>query len=272
MRRPRRRRQPEEQQDAAPPEPLEDGAGDGDAEGAAPEYDDPGFLAEAESSADDISLSSSGADSDSDETPRGDGADEDDGAEARASTDDDVDNASDSSGPTGDTNDVRPPPPVEDDAAAAELPEPCGIEADTDAPLALAAPARPPSADALPCWVKCDIPGRGSIVWYKSNGNFVASCSLPHHGGISLCKKTRTCYPSDRRRPQGRPLGHVLAWLLEQHGLGCVDQKSHHAVRPSLQQRREAREALKGIAGSDLLFQAERQCRDDEGSEPEGLA
>ena len=138
-------------------------------------------------------------------------------------------------------------------------------------------PDRAPPRPDLPCWARVEIPGVGSISWSRSNGDFVASCCVPNHGGISKCKKTRTSWaPTERmkrtRRAQGRPLGHLMAWLQDQHNAAYVTQKQHHAFAPSFEARARARAALKLRAGSADLFAAERPKEDDEGSEPEGLA
>lgn len=263
------RRQRRRMQDAPQEGALEDAADEvGDADADA---DDTGFLVDFASAGEDeaLQLSSGASDSSADDASRSNAPDAE--VEPRGGSDDDLGQDSDSSG--------LPPPPANAAAPAAESaappsPSPAGLAAGVAGePLVAAEPGQPPPPPIdLPCWVKCDIAGRGSIVWYRSNGNFVASCSQPHHGGISLCKKTRTSQSSDRRRPQGRPLGHLMSWLLQQGDPGCHDYKSHHAMRPSFQQRREAREALKAIGGGELLFAAERPRREDESSEPEGLA
>lgn len=157
-----------------------------------------------------------------------------------------------------------------------EEPTPVGGGISPDAPAAdggdaMVALERVPPA-TLPCWVRCEVPGHGSIVWYRSNGNFVASCSADGHEGISLCKKTRTSWASDRRPAQGRPLGHLMAWLVAEGEQRFSGRRAHHSFVPSLAQRVAGREALKALPDSALLFVAEREKRDGEDSEPEGLA
>ena len=106
----------------------------------------------------------------------------------------------------------------------------------------------------------------------RSNSNFVASCAADGHKGISLCKTTRKSWPSDRRPAQGRPIGHLMGWLLAQGEPQCSDRRAHRRVAPSVAERVAAREALKAMPESAGLFRAERAKRDGEDSEPEGIA
>lgn len=169
-------------------------------------------------------------------------------------------------------------PGVPGQAAAAEpgvVPIPDDGAGDVAMPLVSAQVDREEDHPAMP-WVRCEIPDRGSITWYRCNGDFVASCNVAAHGGMCKCKKTRTSAAPGRlrrtRQAQGRPLGHLMAWLEGQADPAFTGQRLHHAYAPPYAARVAAREALKQLPGSEGLFDAERPKNEGEGSEPEALA
>ena len=99
--------------------------------------------------------------------------------------------------------------------------------------------------------------GVGRLVYYASTSRFVAECKIH-----DKCAKTRSSTGSDRRnaKAQGRPLGHLAAWL-ETAGR-FPDKKSHFDFRPSLEARSSARERLTRQSDSEQLRGAERQPRE----------
>lgn len=117
----------------------------------------------------------------------------------------------------------------------------------------------------MPAETRIDLEPHGNLVFYGTKLQFVAECKqVGHH----RCFKSRTAVEG-RRSAQGRPLGHLAAWL--RHG-DCEDQQSHLQYQPSLEERHLARRELKAIAGADALFAQERSARTGEDSEPEQLA
>lgn len=117
------------------------------------------------------------------------------------------------------------------------------------------------------------LPGLGMLSWYKGSNDFVVTCSCQDHSGGPKCKKTRTGNKSkiEGRRPaQGRPLGHLMAWLEKQHDFAT--QGLHLKYDPDLPSRQGFRARLQEIPGSAFFFARERRPRDGEGVEPELLA
>lgn len=125
--------------------------------------------------------------------------------------------------------------------------------------------ATPKVGSRLPAEDRIVIPGHGRIVYYEYSGNIVAECKQDGH---RKCFKTRTTFPG-RRAAQGRPLGHLCAWLLHS---GCSDQASHLQHKPDVATRQAARAYLKEVEGGGKLFLHERPKLAGEMSEPEGLA
>ena len=150
------------------------------------------------------------------------------------------------------------------------------VAAAPDVEEAPAVPAAIVPEPPPPCWERLALPGLGSVTWYRSNYDFVGACCDGRHGGVGKCKKTRTSVISHalgaRFKPaQGRPLGHIMAWLLAHDRPELNDQKDHHGYRPDFATRKAARAELKKIAGSEKLFNLEREKAEGEDSEPEGL-
>lgn len=106
----------------------------------------------------------------------------------------------------------------------------------------------------------------GTIIYYARSGNFSAVCDNPLHG---RCILTRTSKPSRSaaRAGQGRPLGHLAAWL------ACNDQVGGHAEHmsfvPSHVERVHWRGLYRDSAGWRYLETCERGRREGESSEPE---
>jgi hypothetical protein len=159
---------------------------------------------------------------------------------------------------------------------------PLAVEPD-DEPASSALPASslvPAAADVLdeghepfhrePADVVVEVEG-GKVVYYSNNMRFVAQCMCPGH---EPCFKTRTSLPSARlglnTQAQGRPLGHLLAWL--SNGSMFSDKASHMAFRPNHDDRSAARDSLDGVAGGILLCLNERARWPGEPREPVGLA
>ena len=118
--------------------------------------------------------------------------------------------------------------------------------------------------------IRLDIPGRGSVRHNTVLSFFRAVCCRHPN-----CNRQRTAEPSEHpsRSGQGRPLGFLVAWLLQDEH---VSAKLRHADSnaPSLQSRQEARQYLKGLCGHEAYSEfAENECplKDGEAEEPEGL-
>ncbi len=73
---------------------------------------------------------------------------------------------------------------------------------------------------------------------------------------------------------QGRPLGYLAAWLLQDKNLMHRIYRENHIYEPHAQPPRVdrvmARNMLKDIEGIENLFECERPRRDGEPEEPEG--
>lgn len=126
-----------------------------------------------------------------------------------------------------------------------------------------------PEPRGPPCVV---IPGVGSITYYADRGDFQTTCFCRGH--VGHCAKTRTARPRATKPQQGRPLGYLVAWLLEseQHPTtrAHVDWDPRHGVGPT----REARLVARALARAQYpdfstLEECERPPRDGEEEEPE---
>lgn len=94
-----------------------------------------------------------------------------------------------------------------------------------------------------------------------------AHCTLEGHGGPCQCRRTRTL-KAGRRAGQGRPLGHLLAWLAL--GSEAPDKESHCSMPvPDIGLRRFAREQALGNPANEALFAAEAPVEGDDAAEPE---
>lgn len=126
----------------------------------------------------------------------------------------------------------------------------------------------PAAIDRHPAEVEVLMPNGHAIVYYATTHQFVAQCKLPGH---TKCFKTRTAKPTAKGRgsAQGRPLGHLAAWLAKAQDFG--DKGSHFAYKPQLAERQAARALLRSRLGSDGLLAKERPKQDDESEEPVGL-
>ena len=137
---------------------------------------------------------------------------------------------------------VAPPPPA----------APVEAAADDGPPPKAARVARAMGAPSLA------VPfASGAIVFYYSNGNFMAQCGDAAHG--PRCSLTRTCAPG-KRRGQGRCLGLLAAWLLDPdlHG---QSKASRDWLRPTYDQRLMGRQLLRDAPNSEVLFGEERDSQ-----------
>lgn len=83
-----------------------------------------------------------------------------------------------------------------------------------------------------------------------------AHCTDTAHGGPHECRRTRTAKFSAGRPGQGRPLGHLIAWLAAGHA--GVTQEIHRDrdVIPSWEDRNRARNVLIAAVAADPHYQA----------------
>lgn len=111
----------------------------------------------------------------------------------------------------------------------------------------------------------CNAPFRGhSLVYYDATERFVVECKL--HPKFF---KTRTAKPSERcnAQQQGRPLGHLAAWLCAAEAFDT--KAAHFEYAPPYEARVAAREELDTIP--EPLLQQERPLRPGEAPEPSAL-
>ena len=135
------------------------------------------------------------------------------------------------------------------EVAAAETPLPEGQAPPPPPPLH---PRIPGTRSRAQLEVVCP---NGIIKFYGVNGDFVATCLQKDHG--QKCRLTRTARGNDRKPAQGRPLGLLYAWLQ----LSACDQQTHLHLRPSLQERIDARTSLAALPDGTSLQTLERDRR-----------
>lgn len=116
-----------------------------------------------------------------------------------------------------------------------------------------------------------DLPTGGRIVYYITRQEFYAECGLRGAGHDKLCRRCRTSRaPAGnwRNSAQGRPLGMLVLWL---QSAGFFDSSDNHKLLFSctFEQRKAARQHLKELPGSSVLFEFERPKLPEEDSEPE---
>lgn len=120
------------------------------------------------------------------------------------------------------------------------------------------------------------LPNGGVISFYRSTGNFQATCACDRHTPANSCRLTRTHKPSQAmsRKGQGRPLGLMAAWLLSCETFGS---SSEHKDAWGLNfakdrnRRRDGRAALKACPGYAALAAHERPSGAGSDSEPEDI-
>eukprot|EP00971_Amphidinium_carterae_P339882 6477934-Amphidinium_carterae.3 len=105
---------------------------------------------------------------------------------------------------------------------------------------------------------------RGKISFYAGKQVFEAVCKR-HES----CKLTRSCRKS--ARTNGRPLGLMVSWLLED--VTASDHKEQRYMREilTLAKRRAAREHLQTLADANQICAYERALEPGEDAEPETL-
>ena len=113
---------------------------------------------------------------------------------------------------------------------------------------------------------------KGVIRYYNKEMRpvFVANCKCAHHLPKNTCKIQKAAYvsPLASRKAQGRPLGYLVAWLLKASSAPTLLQ--HSVVRISLEERKAAREYLKGLVGTHPAAQQLLGCeKPPHGPEPE---
>ena len=110
----------------------------------------------------------------------------------------------------------------------------------------------------------------GSIRYNFGAKNLVAHCVA--HGGN--CRRTRTVKPSAKKgasaKAQGRPIGHLAAWLSQANNYDDAQQHSS-SCQPSRQERKDARQAFYDSCADakDFADKYERKKDDDESDEPQ---
>ena len=167
----------------------------------------------------------------------------------------------DSEGPSSaSSSSALPVPPVPAVAEPVVL-EPASPRA--PAPPTPEAPAPPPAPEVgrIPALGRkkevteqvLALPGFGDIRYNPKSKVLVAHCACEKHGD---CRRQRTCVGSSKSLlgpgslGQGRPLGLLVAWLLEQKDFGNRrDHVSKSLVHLRRQKRVDAREFLKTIPG-----------------------
>ena len=158
------------------------------------------------------------------------------------------------------------------------IPMPGVAEPVAEAPVAEPV-AQPPVADAphvrgAPGRIESDlvflVPG-GAIKFYgRGQQNMVAECEDPAHAIGSACKKTRTVKPGNKPS-QGRPLGHLMAWLAGHEMHAFPSKADHFEYKPSFDERVNSRNFLDTLPGAASVLALERPRRDGESAEPDLL-
>ena len=162
----------------------------------------------------------------------------------------------------------------------AEQPEPASSSRDVPEKLLDAGLQQPPAAeDVDPAPVvprhnaheaaerrKADImmhlPEGGSIHYYQKGNRMVAFCPRCEND----CRRRRTLNYTAERPHQGRPLGMLLAWLID--AKNCASRAEHQQLcLPSRAQRQHARDTCRRLPQYVDLASKERQLRDGEAEE-----
>lgn len=117
---------------------------------------------------------------------------------------------------------------------------------------------------------KVELDGIGSIVYYTSKERFVAYCGRAAHSGEAQpCSRERTTMAVATAPEKGRPLGFLMAWLLDAESW---DSRALHCNKAicmySEEKRIEGRETLRVLPGTEKLFLLERRKREGEPEEP----
>lgn len=120
------------------------------------------------------------------------------------------------------------------------------------------------------------VPGYGKIHFNTKSMALTAHCDCINHGS-HVCRKQRTSQGAARvtlkNIGQGRPLGFLTAWLMEQDE---YEDQSSHVRAPAhvftYQKRCKARAHLKTIPGAAQFFAFEREKAGGEESEPECIS
>ena len=161
-----------------------------------------------------------------------------------------------------------------------------------EAPLLQPPPAPPPDSPPegrrrkvgarVGKWVHIKLDGIGELVFEKATGKVNAHCLSPAHcsPGVTCHMDRRTKFePGHRlRHGEGRPLGYLVAWLLQ---LDHATKRSHQDAKPALGRagghpaRRDARAHLRELSHRipevEELFGMERPASAEEtalGGEP----
>lgn len=151
-----------------------------------------------------------------------------------------------------------------------EIPEVGELDLGDEEQIAMPAEHEPAAGRRRPADSQLAVGPHGMIHYYKITNRFVAHCTLASHG--SQCFKTRTSLASERGghfQAQGRPLGHLAAWLLEQERFPT--KAAHFASKPSQASRAAGRLVLETIPNSAELLAGERPVREGEANEPDAL-
>ena len=130
-------------------------------------------------------------------------------------------------------------------------------------------------AEAPGDWRKVKIGTYGWIHYEERQQKLNAHCAKHR---CEKCRADRLSCGSEHpnRRGQGRPIGFLVAWLLEgdelhskaDHGRDCKEQLSGIG---GWEARVYARDWAKTLPGMDAVFAVERAKYDDEESEPETI-
>eukprot|EP00959_Pyramimonas_sp_CCMP1952_P067874 1416448-Pyramimonas_sp.AAC.2 len=135
-------------------------------------------------------------------------------------------------------------------------------------------PPVPDGGDGDPDSITVSLSNGGQLHWYRYNNTFAATC--PNKTRHGRCRPTRKAMapPTEKgivaKPAQGRPLGHLTAWLWEHYK--DQYQWEHMARQPDRVSRIAARVELRRLARDDpmfrLLLSKERDPRPGEPDEP----
>ena len=121
----------------------------------------------------------------------------------------------------------------------------------------------------------CVAVDNGLIKYYATTKSFVAECTW--HARCDKCARTRTAVGALRvradavgpRAGMGRPIGHLVAWLMD---VPMVAARNYHVheFQPTLLQRQQARDVFAALPSPDVavMLSMERELRDGEPDEP----
>lgn len=112
-----------------------------------------------------------------------------------------------------------------------------------------------------------------TITYYRNTDSFVAACKCKKHNSskpkIVVCTRSRVAFKSETKDSQGRPLGHLAAWLEACEEFGCKDDHKKYKKIPFADRWGARLRWREEVAGFTDLEKLERERNTGEDEEPD---